>query len=111
MQHARRRDDNSSGRRPGGAWAKLRFVTGSGPCFTEWVDAPGTGEGGAEASVDDVTVPAGPRGAAGSVQGRATRPAATPMITVDIPETLRYRLKNKLLGPPIAYERQASARL
>jgi len=52
--------------------------------------------------------PASPRG---RVRGRDTRPAATPVISVDIPETLRYRLKNKLLGPPIASERQTSERL
>ena len=47
----------------------------------------------------------------GQVPGRVTRPAATPVISIDIPETLRYRLKNKLLGPPIASERQTSERL
>jgi amino acid transporter len=30
---------------------------------------------------------------------------------VDLPETLRYRLKNTLLGPPIASDRQSSERL
>ncbi len=30
---------------------------------------------------------------------------------IDLPETLRYRLKNKLLGPPLATERQSSERL
>jgi amino acid transporter len=31
--------------------------------------------------------------------------------SIDLPETLRYRLKNRLLGPPLASERQASERL
>ena len=30
---------------------------------------------------------------------------------MDLPETLRYRLKNVLLGPPIASDRQSSERL
>jgi amino acid transporter len=36
---------------------------------------------------------------------------ATPSGGVDIPETLRYRLKNVLLGPPIASDKQTSERL
>ncbi len=39
------------------------------------------------------------------------RPAVTPTATVDLPETLRYRLKNVLLGPPLASDRQTSERL
>ena len=39
------------------------------------------------------------------------RPTATPAGRVDLPETLRYRLKNRLLGPPIASDRQVSERL
>ena len=38
-------------------------------------------------------------------------PTATPRGSVDLPETLRYRLKNVLLGPPIASDRQTSERL
>ena len=38
-------------------------------------------------------------------------PTATPQGSVDLPETLRYRLKNVLLGPPIASDRQTSERL
>ncbi len=38
-------------------------------------------------------------------------PTATPIGRVDLPETLRYRLKNRLLGPPIASDRQVSERL
>jgi len=44
------------------------------------------------------------------VPGRR-EPVATPTIGVDLPETLRYRLKNVLLGPPIASDRQSSERL
>jgi len=43
--------------------------------------------------------------------GARMRPAATPKATVDLPETLRYRAKNVLLGPPIASDRQTSERL
>ncbi len=39
------------------------------------------------------------------------RPTATPTAIVDLPETLRYRLKNVLLGPPIASDRQSAERL
>ena len=83
-------------------------VYGSGPCFTEWVDAPGTGETGADASAGARMAPGRPTG---SGQGRATRPTATPSISVDIPETLRYRLKNTLLGPPLVNEQLSSERL
>ncbi|HEV3280214.1 MAG TPA: amino acid permease [Acidimicrobiales bacterium] len=38
-------------------------------------------------------------------------PTATPLGQVDLPETLRYRLKNRLLGPPISSDRQSSERL
>ncbi len=43
--------------------------------------------------------------------GSRLRPTATPTGGVDLPETLRYRLKNRLLGPPIASDRQTSERL
>ncbi len=43
--------------------------------------------------------------------GSPMRPSATPAGRVDLPETLRYRLKNALLGPPIASDRQATERL
>jgi len=43
--------------------------------------------------------------------GARMRPTATPSVAVDLPETLRYRLKNRLLGPPIASDRQTSERL
>ncbi len=43
--------------------------------------------------------------------GARRAPTATPSASVDLPETLRYRLKNTLLGPPIASDRQSSERL
>jgi amino acid transporter len=43
--------------------------------------------------------------------GERMQPTATPRGSVDLPETLRYRLKNVLLGPPIASDRQTSERL
>ncbi len=58
--------------------------------------------------------PAAPEGtgaAAPTSPGGRMRPTATPKATVDLPETLRYRLKNTLLGPPIASDRQTSERL
>ena len=38
-------------------------------------------------------------------------PSATPAIGIDLPETLRYRLKNKLLGPPLVNEQLSGERL
>ena len=42
---------------------------------------------------------------------RTVRPSTYVPESVDLPETLRYRLKNRLLGPPIASDRQTSERL
>ena len=39
------------------------------------------------------------------------KPAASALAELDLPETLRYRIKNRLLGPPIATERQSTERL
>ena len=39
------------------------------------------------------------------------KPAASQLAQLDLPETLRYRIKNRLLGPPIATERQSTERL
>ncbi len=43
--------------------------------------------------------------------GARMKPAASTLLQLDLPETLRYRIKNRLLGPPIATERQSSERL
>jgi amino acid transporter len=44
--------------------------------------------------------------------GSRLAPEVTPFQVADyLPETLRYRLKNRILGPPIATERQATERL
>ncbi|MBF6556750.1 MAG: amino acid permease [Acidimicrobiales bacterium] len=45
------------------------------------------------------------------VPAKRLAPTITPSGRVDLPETLRYRLKNKLLGPPISSDRQTSERL
>ncbi len=42
---------------------------------------------------------------------RQVAPAALPVPSAAIPETFRYRVKNVLLGPPLATERQAVERL
>ncbi len=39
------------------------------------------------------------------------RPAAAAPVTVDLPESLRYRLKNRLLGPPLVNEKLSEERL
>jgi amino acid transporter len=62
----------------------------------------------AQSSDDGVGVTVPPTGPA---PGARMRPTATPKASVDLPETLRYRLKNVLLGPPIASDRQSSERL
>ena len=63
----------------------------------------------------DPVGPATGPGVAVSPTAPPPAPRLTPRITpsggVDLPETLRYRLKNKLLGPPIASDRQTSERL
>ncbi len=62
--------------------------------------------------VDPVpTAPEGTGEPAPPAPGGRMRPTATPKASVDLPETLRYRLKNTLLGPPIASDRQTSERL
>ena len=42
---------------------------------------------------------------------RSLAPRAWSLATPDLPETLRYRLKNAVLGPPLASERTATERL
>jgi amino acid transporter len=76
--------------------------------------------------VDPATGVSGPEEAGGADGGQAAEGAAIPSVSpplarrlapavaaskVDLPETLGYRLKNRLLGPPIASDRQASERL
>ena len=39
------------------------------------------------------------------------RPAAAPVVKIDLPENLRYRLKNALLGPPLVNEKLSDERL
>src|ERR1700735_4469718 len=75
------------------------------PCFTDGMDAVDSGHGAdALAGVPVVTPPPTSR-------ERTVRPSTYVPESVAPPETLRYRLKNKLLGPPLASERQASERL
>ncbi len=47
-----------------------------------------------------------------AVVGRGVAPEALPAPdALELPETLRYRLKNRILGPPLASERQSTERL
>ncbi len=66
-----------------------------------------TGQQDPASSVPNRTVPSPTTPAPGTRRA----PVATPLGAVDLPETLRYRLKNVLLGPPIASDRQSSERL
>ncbi len=67
-----------------------------------------TGTGEAAASAPGSVRPVAPDG---SVVASPMQPVAQSLTRVDLPETLRYRLKNRLLGPPIASDRQTSERL
>jgi amino acid transporter len=63
--------------------------------------------------------PIGPPGAGSGIPvtstvpnpGARMKPSAASLAKVDIPETLRYRVKNRLLGPPLSSDRQSSERL
>ncbi len=57
----------------------------------------------------DATTAAGTEPAV--LRERSVRPSASTVPRVDLPETLRYRLKNKLLGPPLVNEQLSSERL
>src|SRR3984957_12361220 len=123
MQHGSTVDHNSppapcanhwpSGGRPDQR-RRRRRLTGPacGPCFTEGVDPSVTGEQDPVSAAADTPTPGPlPELAATVVPGSRRAPVATPSGGVDMPETLRYRLKNVLLGPPLASDRQASERL
>jgi len=60
---------------------------------------------------EQVPEPPGDTLPSGGSRGRVVRPATPGPVTVDIPETLRYRLKNALLGPPLVNEQLSSERL
>jgi amino acid transporter len=50
-------------------------------------------------------------GPAGRAAPAPPRPSAAVPVKVDLPETLRYRLKNTLLGPPLVNEKLSDERL
>ncbi len=82
------------------------------PWFTGRVDPSATGE--PEPSGPEVSRAVGEGGRARDrPEGDRSRlaPSAAASVRVDLPETLRYRLKNRLLGPPIASDRQSVERL
>jgi amino acid transporter len=71
-----------------------------------------------QATADGPAVEGGDAGAVsgdGSPPRRSTapppRPTAAPAVKVDLPESLRYRLKNVLLGPPLVNEKLGDERL
>ncbi len=78
-------------------------------------------EGVNEAGPPTATTPETPLADAGGApatapmirsRDRSLAPVALPSLaTPDLPETFRYRLKNALLGPPLASERQSTERL
>ena len=139
MQHANRGHDNfgpSALLVPGGTGRATAAHGSSGAtCFTTGVEPPakGSNEGGRAGRgpghpVDGPRgdpVPDAAGGELGSVpslrssavataprpQDRVVRPAAEVLPEIDLPETLRYRLKNALLGPPMVNEQLSSERL
>ena len=64
----------------------------------DWAESPSTGTSAPTTSVKPAP------------EARLKRVAST-LGQLDLPETLRYRFKNRLLGPPIATERQSTERL
>jgi amino acid transporter len=78
----------------------------------EWVNEPGP----PSAATADAPLPdSGDAPANAPVhrpRDRSLAPLALPSLaTPDLPETVRYRLKNTLLGPPLASEKQSTERL
>jgi len=73
------------------------------------MDGP-VGEQGEDRVPGSTDQPA-PAEAKSVARSRSVQPSVAVTPAVDLPETLRYRLKNVLLGPPLASERQASERL
>jgi amino acid transporter len=68
---------------------------------------PEVGADGESVAAEAPGPPAGPRRSTAPLP----RPAAAPVVNVDLPETLRYRLKNTLLGPPLVNEKLGDERL
>lgn len=82
-------------------------------CLPEGVSEVPVPEAGhsVPSGVEPAAAPEVARARAG-VPGRRVAPEALPSFdAVDLPENARYRLKNALLGPPIASERQSVERL
>ena len=67
-------------------------------------DVTGSGAGVAVSAPAPATPPA-------PSLGSARRPAAAVVVKLDLPETLRYRLKNALLGPPLVNDQLSGERL
>jgi amino acid transporter len=66
------------------------------------------GPGGSEPPGRDAGIPIT---SAPPVPGSRRTPAAISTVKLDLPETLRYRLKNRLLGPPLVNEQLSGERL
>jgi len=64
-----------------------------------------------DAVAGGVVVPAAQEPPATRRPAAPPRPAAAPPVKVDLPESLRYRLKNALLGPPLVNEKLGDERL
>ncbi len=68
---------------------------------------PDVGTGAPVGAPGDTGSGAGPR----RTTAPPPRPTASPVVKVDLPETLRYRMKNVLLGPPLVNEKLSDERL
>ncbi len=82
------------------------------------MDGPATGGDRTAATVstgsgqgDDVLGPGASGAGRALVRQRSVAPRPDVVATADLPETLRYRLKNVLLGPPLVNEQLSSERL
>jgi amino acid transporter len=69
------------------------------------------GAGGDDGEATPLPGPGAPATSVKSAPEERLKPAASMLTQLDLPETLRYRIKNRLLGPPIATDRQTSERL
>jgi len=95
----------AQGSNEGGAVGRGPAHPTDGPPGGPVPDVGGSGPG-SEPSGRSSAVATAPR-----LQNRVVRPAAEALPEIDLPETLRYRMKNALLGPPMVNEQLSSERL
>jgi amino acid transporter len=106
----------------GGGGGRLSAENARTSWFTERVDPsiaaledPEASKGKGATGAASQAVEAGAAGvsisAPAPMPGSRMTPTASPLADLELPETFGYRLKNRLLGPPIASDRQSTERL